>query len=301
MATLIYESNLNVALETIIREAESQILFMCPYFKLHDRLKDNLKHQKNKPEVKIIVIFGKNEEDPSKSLNKEDFEFLKSFPNVVICYEKRLHAKYFANEKSGLVTSINLHSFSMNNNIEVGVYFENKSTLKNITDRALGSLTSIISDTENIAAEADQFFKDVYDNSEKVFVKESKFERNIFGFKPKYVESEIKVDNSSEFFRTLNNGFEKKNNYKQNENTTNNTSGYSKFFSNENNENPFQEKGFCIRTREKIPFNPSRPFSNYAYRIWAEYSNHDFSERYCHSCGKESATSMRRPVCNVCS
>src|SRR5690242_2187438 len=114
MAKLLYESKLNAALEEIISEAESLIIFICPYFKLHDRLKDRLKLKMDDPEVRIVIVFGKNEEDPSKSLNKEDFEFLKSFPNVTISYEKRLHAKYFANEKSGLVTSINLHSYSLN-------------------------------------------------------------------------------------------------------------------------------------------------------------------------------------------
>ena len=300
MATLIYESKLNAALEEIITGADSYILFMCPYFKLHDRLKDSLKHQRNKPDVQIIVIFGKNEEDPSKSLNKDDFEFLKSFPNVIIRYEKRLHAKYFANEKSGLVTSINLHSFSMNNNIEVGVYFKNKSTLKNITDKALNPLTSIISDTEDIAAESDLFFRGIFENAEMVFEKCPNYESKMFGLQKKYMGSEIILDNSIEFFRKLNTGFEKKNNYKQNEKTTNNTSGYSKFFSNEINENPFPEKGFCIRTRDKISYNPSRPLSRDAYRIWAEFSNPDFSERYCHSCGKESTTSVRRPLCNRC-
>lgn len=205
MASLLSESQLNVALEDIIREAESYILFMCPFFKLHDRLKDSLKHQKNNPEVRIIVIFGKNENDPSKSLNKDDLEFLMSFPSVEILYEKRLHAKYYANEKFGLVTSINLHSFSMNNNIEVGVHFKTKSALKNLTAKALNGVTSIISNTENIAEEAESFFDDIHANADIIFNKEPKFETKMLGFQRKYTESEITIDNTKKFFQQLSN------------------------------------------------------------------------------------------------
>src|SRR5687768_7214604 len=123
MATLLYESNLNAALEDLITQAQSHILFLCPYFQLHDRFKDCLKQHIDNPAIEIIIVFGKNEEDPSKSLNKADFEFLKTFPFVTIAYEKRLHAKYYANEKAGLITSLNLHTYSLNNNIEVGVCF----------------------------------------------------------------------------------------------------------------------------------------------------------------------------------
>src|SRR5687768_16965582 len=103
MANLVYESELNVILERLISEAEDQLAFFCPYFKLHDRLRDCLKLRKEDHKLRVAIVFGKNEDDPSKSLAKDDFEFLKTFPNIVIAYEKRLHAKYYSNEKHGLV------------------------------------------------------------------------------------------------------------------------------------------------------------------------------------------------------
>ncbi|MBK9982082.1 MAG: hypothetical protein IPP15_06575 [Saprospiraceae bacterium] len=56
--------------------------------------------------------------------------------------------------------------------------------------------------------------------------------------------------------------------------------------------------GYCIRTGEKIPFNPERPFSYNAYKSWAEYKNMDYPEAYCHKTGKPSygKTSMRNPI-----
>lgn len=333
MATLLYESQLNAALEGIIKEAESYILFMCPYFKLHDRIKDCLKHQKDNPDVHIIVIFGKNEENPSKSLTTEDLEFLKSFSNVTIAYEKRLHAKYYANEKFGLVTSINLHSFSMNNNIEVGVHFRTKSALKNLTDKALNIVTSVISDTENIAEEAENFFDEIYANAEKIFEKEPKHESKMFGLQKKYTGSEITIDNTAKFFRRLSslyvskdylneNGGNKNvsrensmNNYSNNRNN-NYSNGRNDQYSNQRNNNYSNQQndqysnqqnnnyptltGYCIRTREVIPLDGGKPFSRDAYFVWAEYSNPNFGERYCHRCGKNSVTSYRNPFCNNC-
>jgi hypothetical protein len=60
------------------------------------------------------------------------------------------------------------------------------------------------------------------------------------------------------------------------------------------------ERGFCIRTKEKITYNPSKPLSWNSYQTWAQFSNADFKEKYCHSCGKSYSTSVRRPLCNQC-
>lgn len=73
------------------------------------------------PELEIIVVFGKNEDDISKSMSQEDFNFFKEFPNIEIRYEKRLHAKYFANEENAILTSMNLYGYSQDNNIEFGI------------------------------------------------------------------------------------------------------------------------------------------------------------------------------------
>lgn len=56
--------------------------------------------------------------------------------------------------------------------------------------------------------------------------------------------------------------------------------------------------GFCIRTREAIPFNPYKPMSESAYRVWAQFGNPDFQENYCHKTGMSSngRTSMRNPI-----
>src|SRR5437762_11695598 len=112
MASFVNDTRINLILEEMIQEAQEQLVLYCPYFKLHDRLRDNLRLREDDDRLKLTIVFGKNESDPSRSLSQEDFGFLKSFPNVEIAYEKRLHAKYYANERRGLITSLNLHTYS---------------------------------------------------------------------------------------------------------------------------------------------------------------------------------------------
>lgn len=294
MASLVYESKLNVVLEDMIRDAEEELVFFCPYFKLHDRLKDCLKLRIDDHKLNIVIIFGKNEDDPSKSLSKEDFEFLKSFPNIIIAYEKRLHAKYYANEKNGLITSLNLHTYSQNNNIEVGVYFKTKGILKNITDRALGGLTSIISDTEDIATEATDYFNDVYKNAEKIFDREPQYESVMLGLQKKYSRSVVKLDISKSFFNQkrveYNHPREESNNYFKAKNST--QPAYVQM--------QYPSQGYCLRTRQSIPFDPGKPLSYDAYQSWAQFGNPDYNEKYCHGCGRNWRTSVRNPLCNEC-
>jgi hypothetical protein len=56
--------------------------------------------------------------------------------------------------------------------------------------------------------------------------------------------------------------------------------------------------GFCIRTGERIPFNPKRPLSEKAYKSWVQFGNPDYPEKYCHLTGKSSngKTSVNRPI-----
>ncbi|HKG06836.1 MAG TPA: hypothetical protein VKB19_10285 [Pedobacter sp.] len=80
----------------MIKEAEYQLIFISPYIKLHDSYKEALKSKIDMDDLEIIIIFGKNEEQKSKSLSTEDFGFFKQFKNITIKYRERLHAKIYA-------------------------------------------------------------------------------------------------------------------------------------------------------------------------------------------------------------
>ncbi len=126
MAEFLKNTQLLSSIEELIEKADQWLWLISPYIKFHERIKECLRQKKDKPSLHIVVIFGKNEEDISKSLSKEDFDFLKEFPSVTIGYEKRLHAKYYASEDFSIITSMNLHEFSQNNNNEVGIKLRSK-------------------------------------------------------------------------------------------------------------------------------------------------------------------------------
>lgn len=59
-------------------------------------------------------------------------------------------------------------------------------------------------------------------------------------------------------------------------------------------------RGYCVRCRRGVLLDPEQPFCVDCYRVWTEYGNADYPERWCHACGGEHATSMARPRCRAC-
>lgn len=268
MTEFLYETKLNSEIQSIFEQAKSNLILISPFIKLHEMLKSSLKEKKDNDKLEIIIVFGKNEEDISKSLNKEDFNLLKEFPNIEIRYEKRLHAKYYANEFRGILTSMNLHSYSQNNNIEFGVMSE--------TDGLLSK--------DHLDSEAWYYFQRVINQAEKYFIRKPHYEKS--GLLPlkRYFNSETQLDKLTEYYENLS--------------TPNNDRSLEKQVGIK-----FHEKtkyGFCIRTGEKIPFNPNSPFSANAYKSWAKYGNESYPEKYCHFSGEPSNgdTCLSRPILN---
>ncbi|SMC88489.1 phospholipase D family protein [Pedobacter africanus] len=174
MPELINRFEVHKRLINMIDEAKSQLIFISPYIKLHDAYKNVLQKRVNDDELEVIVVFGKNEEDKHKSLSNEDFAFFKQFQNVTIKYCKRLHAKIYANDSHSLFASMNLHSFSADNNIEAGILCKFR-LLKSIV--GLGSII-----TELTGASLDQ---QVYHFSYEII---DKYSKTVFEKKPVYKE-----------------------------------------------------------------------------------------------------------------
>ena len=94
MAKFISDSSVNAEIEKLLKESENQLVLISPFIQIHERLKYFLNQKLELPNLEILIVFGKNEDNVSKSLSKDDLEFLKRFPNIEIRYNKRLHAKY---------------------------------------------------------------------------------------------------------------------------------------------------------------------------------------------------------------
>lgn len=95
MAKFITGNKLNSELEDIFEKAEEILILISPYIKLHERYISTLMSKKENHSLEITLVFGKNEEDISKSMRQEDFDFFKDFPNIEIRYEKRTSCQIF--------------------------------------------------------------------------------------------------------------------------------------------------------------------------------------------------------------
>lgn len=262
MATFLTGNKLNAELESIFEKANQEIILISPYIKLHDRYTSVFKAKRDNPELKIIVVFGKNEDDISRSMQIEDLRFFMDCPNIEIRYEKRLHAKYYANESAAIITSMNLYRFSQDNNIEAGI----------LMNSFLGSLD----------LEASEYFKRVISQSELIYKKTPEYNSSLMGLKRTYKDSTEVVNRVNEFFAKIRheNFSPEKGNIKKHlvENT--------------------ETKGFCIRTGKSISFNPNQPFCEEAYNSWLKFKNKDYPEKYCHYSGEPSngETTFSKPI-----
>lgn len=288
MAKFLTGNELNSELEKIFDKAEEQIILISPYIKLHDRYASTLRTKINNPKLEITIVFGKNEDDISKSMKQEDFIFFKEFPNIQIRYEKRLHAKYYASENSAIMTSMNLHSYSQDNNIESGVL--TKATL--LGNLASNFITNITGE-DTFDNQAWEYFKRVIVQSDLLFHKSPQFDKGTLGIglNKRYLSSKIEIDKLSDFFAEK---LKVDPSYRKDK--TDESKNVEKFVQPINRKHI--QTGFCIRTGIPIPFNVEKPMCYDAYRKWNEFGNPDYPERFCHFSGEPSngETSINRPI-----
>ena len=189
MAKFLTRNKVNSKLEDILENADLHLYLVSPFIKFHDRIKEILLTKKKNPELEITLVYGKNENKKHRSFGEEDFKFLYDFPNVIIKYERRLHAKYYANESGALLSSMNLYEYSQNNNIEFGIY----SPRKNFANPIFGN---------TIDEDAYKYFEEIILNSELMFKKKPIY-KSFLGISKKYLHSEIEVDNLSNTFKGI--------------------------------------------------------------------------------------------------
>jgi hypothetical protein len=262
MAKFIKGQALNGEVENIFSNAKNQIIIITPYIKLHTHYQKALSSKKSDDTLSIVIVFGKNKDDKTKSFDKDTFEFFSEFPNIKICYQENLHAKYYANESNAIITSMNLYEYSQNNNIEAGILTKN-SLLKPLGD--------------SIDYEAWEFFAQVIKDSVLLYDKEPIYDSGIF--RDEYIKSEIKTDLLSKLYNL--------------EKATKSILPSSQIKSKNSNSN-----AFCIRTRTPITFNIEKPYCDAAFESWLKYKNEDFKEKYCHFSGDESngETTKAKPI-----
>ena len=284
MSKFITGLELEETISKIIWETKETLLIVSPFIKLDDYFKKLFDNHLNNPRIHILIVFGKNEKNISRSLSKNDFEYFKKFLNISIIYVPNLHAKYYGNEKKGVVTSINLYDYSFKNNIEFGIYSELKIVNK-ITNK-----------TEK---DAWKTCWKLAEENEAVFVKRPVYQKKLLSliFGKNYVKSDVLLNITDKFYSGYgsNNGNAIKTILDFKEEII---LGSEEINVPTRIEIEKPTNGYCIRTGKKITFNPKMPFCENSYQSWKSFSNYDYKENYCHRTGKNSfgKTSMRKPI-----
>ncbi|WP_346881273.1 phospholipase D-like domain-containing protein [uncultured Algibacter sp.] len=272
--------------------AEKYILILSPFIQLDEYFKEEVfKTHLNNSQVHIILGFGKNESNISRSFKKQDIEYFTQFPNITIVYIPNLHGKYYGNEKKGIITSMNLIDFSFLNNIEFGVSADKKLVGNNkFFDISQGKCFNIL--------EEDGF---------TIYVKRPKYKKKRF-FGKDYVGSEIEfnvIDNiasgqSIEQIRVSEFLDEKYVNASIKETRIERAImtevEYVEHFISSEEKN----RGHCIRCKTSIAVDLEKPLCWSCYKIWAHHGNPNHEENYCISCGDDHKTTIVKPACYSC-
>lgn len=102
------------SIEEIIKKATDFLFIISPYVKIDKSYIERL-HEAERNKVRIYLIFGKED---MHGLEKQKFQ---DFRTMQILFLENLHAKCYINEKTALITSMNLHGYSEENNREMGI------------------------------------------------------------------------------------------------------------------------------------------------------------------------------------
>lgn len=165
-------SKLTSEIARLFQEAKSDITIISPYIKLDPYFQSILREKKDNPKIKIVVLYGKNEYELSKSMGNTQYEFLKDFSNVEIRFQRNLHAKFYSNETQCILTSMNLYEYSLYNNVESGMLFDRTSRIGNFANQFL-------KDENTAEYEMIGFFDKLIQESQLQSAKVEKLETNI--------------------------------------------------------------------------------------------------------------------------
>ena len=136
-------------IEEIVSHAKKELYIVSPYIKLTEweGLRNNLmKFCNGSKGRKLIFLIRENDENkPNKAL-----EEIRKFEDCSQIYLIRdLHAKLYVNERTALLTSMNLYDYSSQYNHEIGVVFSKSKDTEHY-DNIKTFITNLIHDADYI-------------------------------------------------------------------------------------------------------------------------------------------------------
>lgn len=117
MAKFLNTSATNYYLEELIKATRERLIVISPFLKFNDRIRELLE-DKDRMKIDVRIVYGKSELAP------QEINWLRSLAFVRTSFCQHLHAKCYLNERSAIITSMNLYDFSQVNNNEMGVFVD---------------------------------------------------------------------------------------------------------------------------------------------------------------------------------
>jgi|SRR5690554_3399376 len=114
MAKFLNTTGVSYHLEELIKSTKDRLILISPYLQFHNRVKDHLENL-NIQKRDIRIIYRENKLQPEES------NWLEKQIGIRTSLCNTLHAKCYINENEAIVTSMNLYSFSQQNNDEMGI------------------------------------------------------------------------------------------------------------------------------------------------------------------------------------
>jgi phosphatidylserine/phosphatidylglycerophosphate/cardiolipin synthase-like enzyme len=121
MAKFLETQAISNELMKLIKDAKDKIILVSPYLKVNSQIQERLKTKSKIGTLsEIVIIYGKSE------LKKSELEWIKEIEDLKVIEKNNLHAKCYINEEKAIVCSMNLHDYSQQNNIEMGILITKK-------------------------------------------------------------------------------------------------------------------------------------------------------------------------------
>lgn len=159
MAKFLNTTGVSYHLEELIKNTNDRLILISPYLQFHKRIKDHLENL-NIQKRDIRIIYRENK------LQVAESNWLESQIGIRTSLCNSLHAKCYLNEKEAIVTSMNLYSFSQQNNDEMGVHVT-KENDSDLYDDIYNEVQRLLTISEEIRVSVKKVDKEIERQSEE--------------------------------------------------------------------------------------------------------------------------------------
>ena len=166
MAKFLNTTGVSYHLEELIKTTKDRLILISPYLQFHKRVKDHLENL-NIQKRDIRIIYRENK------LQVEESNWLESQIGIRTSLCNSLHAKCYLNENEAIVTSMNLYSFSQQNNDEMGIHVT-KEKDEDLYNDIYDEVQRLLTISEEIRVSVKKVDKEIEKKSEKTVEKVQK-------------------------------------------------------------------------------------------------------------------------------